>query len=35
MIGVGTGLTGLYKAITKPAGQRATWVTLDRGVRAA
>lgn len=35
MIGVGTGLTGLYKAITKPPGQRATWVTLDRGVRQA
>lgn len=35
MIGVGTGLTGLYKAITKKQGQRAVWVTLDRGVRSA
>ncbi len=34
MIGVGTSLTGLYKAITKKQGQRAVWVTLDRGVRA-
>ncbi len=33
MIGVGTGLTGLYKAITKKQGVRAVWVTLDRGVR--
>ena len=34
MIGVGTALTGLYKAITKKQGQRAVWVTLDRGVRS-
>lgn len=34
MIGVGTALVGLYKAVTKKSGQRAVWATGDRGVRA-
>jgi len=34
MIGVGTALVGLYRAVTKKQGQRAVWVTGDRGVRA-
>ena len=33
MIGVATSLNGLFKAVTKKPGQRAVWVTLDRGVR--
>jgi poly-beta-1,6-N-acetyl-D-glucosamine synthase len=35
MIGVGTALAGLYKAVTKKRGARAVWVTVDRGVRAS
>jgi biofilm PGA synthesis N-glycosyltransferase PgaC len=35
MIGVGTSLAGLYKALTKKRGSRAVWVTVDRGVRAS
>jgi len=34
MIGVGTAIVGLYRAVTKKAGQRAVWATGDRGVRA-
>jgi biofilm PGA synthesis N-glycosyltransferase PgaC len=34
MVGVGTALVGLYKAVAKKQGQRAVWVTGDRGARS-
>jgi len=33
LINVGTTITGSMKAVRKKRGQRATWVTLDRGLR--
>jgi biofilm PGA synthesis N-glycosyltransferase PgaC len=33
IINVGTTLNGCYKALRKKRGQRAVWVTLDRGLR--
>ncbi len=34
LINIGTAMNGAYKAMRKKRGQRATWVTLDRGLRA-
>jgi biofilm PGA synthesis N-glycosyltransferase PgaC len=34
LINIGTAMNGVYKAMRKKRGQRATWVTLDRGLRA-
>jgi biofilm PGA synthesis N-glycosyltransferase PgaC len=33
MINVGTTINGCFKAMRKKRGQRAVWVTLDRGLR--
>lgn len=33
MINVGTTINGCFKALRKKRGQRAVWVTLDRGLR--
>lgn len=33
LINVGTTVNGFFKAISKKRGQRAVWVTLDRGLR--
>ncbi|HLF95516.1 MAG TPA: poly-beta-1,6 N-acetyl-D-glucosamine synthase, partial [Methylococcaceae bacterium] len=33
MINVATTVTGMVKALKKKRGQRAVWVTLDRGLR--
>lgn len=33
MINVGTTINGCFKALLKKRGQRAVWVTLDRGLR--
>jgi poly-beta-1,6-N-acetyl-D-glucosamine synthase len=33
MINVGTTVNGFFKALRKKRGQRALWVTVDRGLR--
>ncbi len=33
LMNVATTITGSIKAVTKKRGQRAVWVTLDRGLR--
>jgi len=33
LMNVGTTITGSIKAVRKKRGQRAVWITLDRGLR--